>query len=196
MADTVRTEADLLASIPAPGSQDLSNQVLRDLVTTMFDLVEETQHPMASCYIDPGEAHTALTAVVTQDVYLKVAGTTTELTAMNNLAMSGNNKLLYSGSEDFHFHVACSITMTAVGSNKKIAFRLAKNGDATTADAVATTITRTVGTGTDFGAVAIHGDFTLSTNDYIELWGANSTDATDFTVTNFYFFAMGLPTTA
>ena len=113
--------------------------------------------------------------------YVKALGTTTFVTdpAPVQFTMPSNNRLTYTGTVTKKFWVSCTFSATSASNIQLLGFDLAKNG---TIVADKATIQRKVGTGTDEGAGAVHGLFSLSTDDYIELWVANETSTGNLTI--------------
>lgn len=120
----------------------------------------------------------AETSISTVNTPVKAAGTTTTTQLDNFDTNSLDNRLRYTGSITRSFQVVCSVSMTTASNNKVTAIYIAKNGSVETASE----IQRLVGTGSDVGALATSTYLTLATNDYVELWVENQTDATNMTV--------------
>jgi hypothetical protein len=180
MADTRRSKAALAALLADNTTGAISPQDIRDFL-------ESAAPPFGSMYISTA----ADTSISQTSTYTKVAGTTT-LTNADGFDMPANNRLRYTGAPDVHVHVAVTISMTTTGSNQVIFFRVGKNGSAVITDAVASTVARKVGTGADIGSTALHFDTMMSNGDYIELFVANDTSATNAQVDYMYFFALGM----
>lgn len=174
---TQRSYAELIALYADNTTGDISPQDLRDFV-------DSVRAPHASLSIS-ASAETTINVI---DQYEKVAGTTVAGAHSHLMTANTAGRITYNGTSDRHFHMVASIAMTSAANNQTIAFRLAKNGT-TLAD---TMIERRVGTGTDIGALAIHGDTVLSTNDYIELYVTNETSTANVTINDLYMFAMGV----
>jgi hypothetical protein len=102
---------------------------------------------------------------------------------------SSGNRLIYTGRSRRHFHIACSISITAGGASIVSAFKIAKNGTTLLDESI---IRRKINVASDIGAAAIHADTFMSNGDYIELWLANETNNFTITVDEFYLFAMGM----
>lgn len=138
--------------------------------------------PMGSFYVStPVE-----TVIANQNEWTKVLGTTSAMAEMGFTHSSG--RLTYTGASTRHFHIASTISATAAGNNKLIAFAIGKNG---TVDAGSRT-PRFVSTGADVGSLAVHWDLLMSTNDYIEVFVRNETDAVNVTAEALYLFALGM----
>ena len=169
MVDTQRDKAALAALFADNVSGDISPQDLRDFL--------ESMHPSALSYYVSSSAETT---IVTQSVYVKVAGTTTQVSARG--FTHSNNRATYTGTPDIHVFITASVSMTAAGTNVITAWRAAKNGTTIASSEVQ----RKVGTGTDIGALFIAAEADLSTNDYIEIFCANESDTTNMTADYMY----------
>lgn len=180
MADTVRTKTDLIARFAANTTNNITSQEFRDLVSSIVP-AHGTMYVSSS----------AATTVSVSSTYYKVAGTTTA-TNLHNFSMPANNRLQYDGTPDIHVHVAVTISCTTASNSQVTGWRVAKNGDATITDAVASTTRHKTGTGTDVVSTAVHFDSMMSNGDYLELWVTNETSATTVTADNAYFFVLGM----
>ena len=176
MADTQRTASALATLFADNTSGDISPQDLRDF--------------LVSAHVNYGVSYVstaAETTISTQDVFVKAAGTTTEIATRNFTHTAG--RLTYNGTPDINVYVSCCFSMTAAGNSKEIDFKIAKNG--TVIDS--SMIRRKVGTGTDVGAASVDSFIEgLSTNDYIELWVANHTDTTNVTIELCHLMVFGM----
>lgn len=107
--------------------------------------------------------------------------------------MPANNRLRYTGTAPIHAHIAVTISMTTGSNNQVTSFRLYKYDDsgASGATLVHTTTQHKVGTGSDVGSTALHGDCVLNTNDYLEVWVRNETSVATVTLQEMYMFALG-----
>ena len=131
---------------------------------------------------------TAETTIVTQDVFVKAAGTTVLSANAHNWSMPANNRLRYDGVADRVVHVAVTVSMSAAGNNELFRGAIAKNGTVLTESEV----DRWISTGTDIGSTALHAFTTVSTNDYIEMWMANGTNTTNMTLETMNLFVMDM----
>ena len=121
----------------------------------------------------------AETTIATKSVAVKAAGTTTLSTPPAPADFTvGSNRLTYTGATTKPFRVIASASSTAASNNQLLSFTLAQNG----APDTDTTVRRFVSTGTDEGAFAVHGLFSLATNGYVELWVANETSTGNLTI--------------
>lgn len=179
MADTRRSVADLISRLPDNTSGQISPQDIRDLLASVAP-------PYGSCYLST----TSQTSIAAVDTWTKVAGTTTSRHLKEFTHSS--NRLTYTGVADVHIHCVASISMISAVNNQTFALRIAKNGDANNADSVASQIRRKVANLGDVGSTAIHFDTVMSTNDYIEVFVLNETSGGDMTMTDMYFFVLGM----
>ena len=102
---------------------------------------------------------------------------------------SDNGRLRYTGASTKSFHCAITISMDGAGASTNVyVFAVAKNG---TIDADCKILQSIKAVG-DIESTALHCMLTLATNDYIELYVGNITDADDITVTSINIFAMGM----
>lgn len=170
----------MLALLADNTSGDLSEQDLRD----MFVSLQRVPHGRLSLDV------AANTAIAIAGTYYKAAGTTALAAHYTDFDDGGgaDNRLRYTGVDDIHAHIAVSTSMTADSNNQIIGLQLAKNG-------VAQANTRARhkhATGTDIGSTALHGDFLMSTNDYIELFVTNETSTDPVQIEDLYVFALGM----
>jgi hypothetical protein len=121
----------------------------------------------------------ALTAIATVDIPVKVSGTTTSATLFR-FTMPSNNRLVYTGKKPRRFQVVCSITSTAVSSNRNFSYHIYKNGVKQSESSQS----MKMGSGVSAGSLTISCNILLATNDYIEVWVENNTDNSDVTATN------------
>jgi hypothetical protein len=135
----------------------------------------------------------AATTITVQGTYYKAAGTTATTNLIKWDANSTNNRLRYTGTRTVHAHIAATISMTAGNNNQILGFRVVRNGDPAATDAVASSAIRKIATGADIGSTALHADFMMNTNDYIEVWVTNQTSTATVTLENLYFFVLAQP---
>lgn len=180
MADTRRSLSALQTVLADNTVGAISPQDVRDVLVSAAP-------PYGAMYI----SSSAATSLSADNTWTKVSGTTTS-TNLKEFTMPANNRLTYGGVAPVHCHVVASISMTAGANNQVFGFRIVKNGDETLTDSVASELRRKVGTGTDVGSLAVHYDSAMTTGDYLELWVENETSAAEPTITQFYFFVMGM----
>jgi hypothetical protein len=178
MAETQRTIADLLSRLPDNITGDISPEDVRDIVATL-----------ASDHAEISLSSPSTTAVAVAGTYYKCAGTTvlTAIPAAHNFTMPVDNRMQYAGTAERIVHVTCNFSMSVLGNNKLMKFRLARNG----VTVPESEIQRWVSTGTDIGAASCQTLCAATVGDYVELWGANATDTTDFRIEIFQMVAVG-----
>jgi hypothetical protein len=116
------------------------------------------------------------------------AAPTTALTANGYQFDNGganDGRLRYIGPGTRTFHTAYSVSFSG-GANDTFTVAIAKNGTPVTTGTVAM---RKMGSGGDVGSTAGHTMVTLSTNDYIEVFFGNTSDADDPTLHSLNIFA-------
>jgi hypothetical protein len=123
-----------------------------------------------------------LTSVVTTsfsgaNMPTKVLGTTTAV-GLFRVSSPTNNRLVYDGIKTRRFSVTGSVSVTAQSANKYFSFYIYKNGVKLPESEQAMRLS----TGVDKGSLTITCTVQLSTNDYIEIWAANTSDASSMTV--------------
>lgn len=178
MTDTQRSLSDLLTNLFQDGQSAgaITPQDVRDLI-------ESLSPPYGGLsFVTP-----AATTIGTPGTLVKAAGTTA-LTNLRKFTMPVDNRLVYTGVPDRHFHIAMSMSVTTAGTNDDVSIAIAKNGVVV----AHSKLTRFMATGTDHGSTASHADFMLSTNDFIELFTTNEDTTSDVTIQQGYLFAVGM----
>lgn len=179
MVDTSRTEAELLTNLFQSGqTQGISSQDMRDLIVSLAP-----PHGGASM-----AGNTTETSIGTADTFELIAGTFVASGHPHDILEGTNGRLTYEGSSDRHFHIVSNLDMTSSSGNQILSFQWFKNGSI----AVGPPVERKTGTGSDIGAISLHADAVLSTDDYLELKTTNKSSATAITVKNIYIFCMGM----
>lgn len=125
------------------------------------------------------QGNVTVTDIVTQGVFVKVAGTTSMGPFVEKFSAS-NNRLTYTGALTGYFK-ATAICSANSGNNQLLTFRLAKN-DTTTPSSESRV--NTSGNGRTEN-VKVQDIFSLVTGDYIEVFVANGSSDTDITVTDY-----------
>lgn len=107
----------------------------------------------------------------------KLLGTTA---AVNLFRVSSpvNNRLVYTGIKTRRFAVIGSLSVTAQTNNKYFSFYIYKNG----VKLPESKQSMRLSTGVDKGSITVTCTLQMSTNDYIEIWAANTSDASSLTV--------------
>lgn len=129
-----------------------------------------------STYYMNGNA--TVTDIVTTDVAVKIAGTTTSGSITQKFTNT-NNRATYTGALSKTFLVSAVSSVTSVSSNDQIGYYVAKNGIVVSASEIYVT----TNANSRAESVSIQGVVELTTNDYIEIWIENKTDTSDVTVT-------------
>jgi len=119
----------------------------------------------------------AETTIVSDGVFVKVAGTTTEVTTSADFTVVGDNRFLYTGTETRRFKVDVVCSVTSAGNNQVVRARFAVNGTT-----LVPSEQQQVGVGTRVGNVPLSCLPELEENDYIELWIANVGATSNLTV--------------
>lgn len=121
--------------------------------------------------------NTTLTDIVTQNVAVKIAGTTTSGALAQKFTFT-DNRATYVGAITRDFKVSAVLTVVAATSNKQIGLYIRKtNTLVTESEQYVTT-----NANSRAEAITIQSFVNLSTNDYIEIWVENDTDNTDVTI--------------
>ncbi|RXK60457.1 hypothetical protein ESA94_08285 [Lacibacter luteus] len=120
---------------------------------------------------------TASTTFSGTNVPTKVLGTTTSA-GLFRVSTSGNNRLIYDGIKTRRFSVVASVSVTSTSANKYFSFYIYKNGVKLPESEQAMRLS----TGVDKGSLTITCTVQLTTNDYIEVWAANTSDNSSMTV--------------
>ena len=107
----------------------------------------------------------------------KVLCTTTAV-GLFRVSSPANNQLVYTGIKNRRFAVIGSVSVTAQSANKYFSFYIYKNGVKLPESEQAMRLS----TGVDKGSLTLTCTVQLSTNDTIEIWAANTSDASSMTV--------------
>jgi len=130
-----------------------------------------------SSYASEYLTSSAETTIVADGVFVKAAGTTTEITTSADFTAVGNNRFLYTGTMKRRFKVEVVCSMTSVGNNQTVRGRFAIDGVT-----VAHSEQEAVGVGTRVGSMALSSMPELDENEYIEFWVANIGATSNLTV--------------
>ncbi len=103
---------------------------------------------------------------------------TTSAVGLFRVTSPANNRLVYTGIKNRRFAVIGSVSVTSQAANKYFSFYIYKNGVQLPESEQAMRLS----TGVDKGSLTLSCTVQLSTNDYIEIWAANTSDATGMTV--------------
>lgn len=145
--------------------------------------------PMPAIYGSMYISSSAETTIGAQNTPVKAAGTTTAGVTIKSMAHSVG-RLTYTGAPTLPVLVCISLSLISAGNNKVLAFHIAKNGSVIASSEQH----RKAATGGDVGSVSLTVEVELSTDDYIELWVENKTDAVNMTVEFMNMSIEGLPT--
>lgn len=119
----------------------------------------------------------AVTSFSAVNTPVKVAATTTSV-GLFRVTSPSNNRLVYAGTKTRRFFVTASMSVTSTSANKYFSFYIYKNGVKLPESEQAMRLS----TGVDKGSLTITCTVQLSTNDYIEVWAANTSDNSSMTV--------------
>jgi hypothetical protein len=181
MADTLRTESYLLASLFQDGqaANAITAQDMRDLIVSM-------RSGFGECAM---QGNSTATTISVAGTYYKIAGTT---------ALSGNeylvddasgtsNRLRYTGTPQRLVPFSASISFTPASNNQEIAFK-AWLYDASGASGayIADSLIRHHSTGS-VDVATIQGHALMDANDYIEIHVSNLTSTANVVVSELNF---------
>lgn len=187
MADTVRTQSDLLANLFQDGQAagSITAQDVRDLIVSLSPSFGSTSM----------QGNTTATSISVAGTYVKVAGTTTLLGNENSFDddSSISNRLRYTGTPTRHCMVEASVSFEATSNNQTVAFKIYKYDDSATSGALIdeSLVTRFVANSGQIGVVVLMVDVELDTNDYLEVHVTNETSTVNVTVDDMYFRVTG-----
>jgi hypothetical protein len=108
---------------------------------------------------------------------VKVEATTTAV-GLFRVTSPVSNQLRYEGTKTRRFTVTASLSATATSANKYYSFYIYKNGVKMPESEQAMRLS----TGVDKGSLTLSCTVELANNDYIEVWAANTSDASSITV--------------
>lgn len=103
---------------------------------------------------------------------------TTSAVGLFRVSSPANNQLVYTGTKNRRFAIVGSVSGTAQSSNKSFSFYIYKNGVKLPESEQAMRLS----TGVDKGSLTVTCTLQMYTNDYIEIWAANTTDGSSMTV--------------
>ena len=144
-------------------------------VENISEYIEEQAKGLAQYYMISNSTATTISAI---DTFYKIAGTTLEGVTPSNFSLT-DNKATFTGNNTTNFKVTAILSLTS-GNNQDIHIQIAKNG---IVQARSNQEILTGGSGQAQNLV-VKDIFTLATNDYIEIFTANKTSATNITVIN------------
>lgn len=133
-----------------------------------------------SCY---AESQSTATTIAVAGTYVKINITTTAGDVLGRFTHS-NNRLTYTGSKTRVFKIDSVLSMTSTTDGNQIALKLYKNGIAVNGTRAIGTVRVSAGVNRA-NNIKPQGIISLSTNDYIEVWGTNLTNTDSVTATDF-----------
>lgn len=174
-----RTSTDILTNLFQTGqNKGIGSDDLRDLTDSML-------MPFGRAHMSSNASETTINTIDTFEI---IAGTFVNGSIEDMTFSATGGRLTYTGTPTRHFHIVSNLDMTAASNNQTISFAWFLNG--TTELPVA--INQRVGTGSDVRTLSVHSDSMLDTNDFVELKVTNRTSTANVTVSNAYFFVMGM----
>jgi hypothetical protein len=190
-AATAANAADILtnaAAITANGVLITANSGLiatnaLDIATNAGDIATIEANLLDDTLVEAYVSAAAASAAITSGVYLNALANATIASGGfgSNFTVDDTNKrLTYTGAATKEFLVTGTLSFISSVSTEVARFRFAKGG---VTDAQ-TEISRKIGTGSDVGALALQGVFSLATNEYIELWATLDTSIVETITVN------------
>jgi len=185
MADTIRTESDLLTNLFQNGqsANSITAQDMRDLIVSMRPGFGEAAM----------QSNATATTISISGTYYKVAGTT---------ALSGSeylfdddsstaNRLRYTGASEKLVHVTAAISFESASNNQQISFKAYLYDDSGASGALIddSRVTVYVGNASQAHSAAIACHAIMDTNDYIQIHVTNETSTANVTVIDLSFDA-------
>lgn len=143
------------------------------------------------CYISTPAATTIAaqsTGGVGGNNYVKAAGTTTSA-ALAGMTMPADNRLTYTGADAVMARVSVAAAVAPAGNNQTIGIKIAING----APVDRTYMAVLVAQAGDAHGICIETCLDLVQNDYVEVWIANESSATNATVTAMHLTVLLVP---
>ena len=122
------------------------------------------------------------TTIAATGTFVKIAGTTTASSVNQKFSTATTQRATYTGSFTGTFRAVAFASMTS-GNNQTLRMRMAVNG---TTIPESNTIFKTTGSG-EASAVGCQAIGALNPGDYVELFVANDTAATNVTVSDLNF---------
>lgn len=180
MADTIRTENDLLTNLFQNGqaANSITAQDVRDLIVSMRPGFGEAGM----------QANATATTISSSGTYYKVAGTTA-LSGSEYLFdddSSTSNRLRYTGAAEKLVYITATISFESASNNQQISFKAYLYDDSGASGALIddSIVTFYVTNASQAHSVAISCHAAMATNDYIEIHVTNETSAANVTVTD------------
>tara|TARA_S200002703_G_scaffold154523_1_gene157467 strand:+ start:935 stop:1507 length:573 start_codon:yes stop_codon:yes gene_type:complete len=186
MADTVRTESDLLTALFQDGqsANSITAQDMRDLIVSMRPGFGEAAM----------QANATATTISVAGTYYKVAGTTA-LDGGEYLFdddSSTSNRLRYTGAPEKLVFCTAACSFTSASNNQQISFKAYLYDDSGASGTVIddSLVTQFVQSTSDTMSVTLAFHAAMATNDYIEIHVTNETGTNAVTVVDMSFHAL------
>lgn len=182
MADTPRTQSELLSAFRDNVSNAITPQNMRDFVVSV---------PITTTSGGYGSLNSTASTLqaLTVSVPSKITLVTTLLQS-RNFDMPADNRLRYIGTDTGKFKVAINFSaFESTASADVFLFEIYKNGAAT---GIATRQGLDGTTADEAQSVVLGGMLELATNDYIEVFVTNETDSDDVTIESIQFDVFGV----
>lgn len=129
-----------------------------------------------------------LTTIPAVNTPVKISGTTGSDVNLLRFFTAMTNRLTYTGSEPGIFQLEASLSADAVATQVNCAFYFAVNGSIVPQSAQR----RRLANLPDIASISLTKLLALSPNDFVEVWVANETDATNITVTELNVTIVGI----
>lgn len=177
MADTERTLAELLAICADNTTGDISPQDLRDVIISLS--------------LDYGECYLtmpAATAIAQAQTFIKLAGATVE-GSLADFTMPASNRLQHIGALVHKSRVEACVSLISAANNQEIRIAIAKNGVVVPSSVQH----HFIASGADVSSTNLQCIVELAMNDFVEVWVANWTSASNVTAVALNMLATGQP---
>ena len=169
MVDTPRTVTDLITNLFQDG-QPASSITPND----MRDFIVSLQESFGAYHLN-----TALeTTIVTQSVFVKIAGGTIAFANNVDFSTPVDNRLVYDGTLTKTFALEASLTMTSAANNQTIGLAFAINGVVDTTTIQEQRLAMSV----DPFTVSLTGHVRMVQNDFLEVFVSNETGTANVTM--------------
>lgn len=185
MADTIRTESDLLTNLFQNGqaANSITAQDMRDLIVSMRPGFGEAAM----------QGNATATTIAVAGTYYKVAGTTSLSGEEYLFDDDGgtSNRLRYTGAPERLVMFYANLSVKAASNNQQAAFKVYLYDDSGASGAVLddTLVSQYVSSTSDEEALTLIGHATMATNDYIEIHCTNETATNNLTIVDFAMHA-------
>ena len=180
MPETRRSIEELLILLADNTTGQISPQDVRDMFMSLAN-------PFGSIHVDVSIE----TVIANADEWTKVLGTTAA-GHLRDFDMPSDGRIRYTGEAPVHVHVASSFTLETASNNQVIGIRIVKSGDAEDPDSKASAVRLKLASAGGIESTAIHFDSVMENGDYLELFVENETSASNVTLGQIYFFAVGM----